>query len=321
MSAPTKEVAPEFRRGSVEIQLKGGKQSVPALHLGGATIFSAGKWLRIARLFDEELVERSAFPHPEIVRDGLQHSKVPADILNLPQRIPDVEPRFPYYMEWDNWAVAPASSFQKWWDALPQESRKNARQAEKRGVAVRIVPFDDRLAEGIKRIYDETPIRQGRPFWHYGKPLDVVKKENATYPERSTFVGAYVGDELIGFIKFVRVDDIAFLIQILAMAEHRDRKPMNALLKHTMEVCAQQNLSSVVYGQYHYGTNNDSTLTEFKRRNGFEEVRFPRYFIPLTTKGRIAVAAGLHHGIRSLIPQPVTSFLVNARSQLLKRKK
>ena len=38
------------------------------------------------------------------------------------------------------------------------------RRAEKRGVVVREVPFDDDLVRGIVEIYDETPIRQGGPY-------------------------------------------------------------------------------------------------------------------------------------------------------------
>ena len=40
---------------------------------------------------------------------------------------------------------------------------------------MRRVPFDDALVRGISRIYDETPTRQGRRFWHYGKDLDAAK--------------------------------------------------------------------------------------------------------------------------------------------------
>ena len=320
MSGASPQVVRPPELGVIEIRIKGRDTNVPTLRVDGTPVISTGTWLKTARLFDEDLVERASMPHPENVIAALRESTLPADVLSMAQRIPDVDPRFPYHTEWDNWAVAPTTSFQTWWDALPQESRKNARLAEKRGVTVRTVSFDDALVHGIKRIYDETPVRQGRAFWHYGKPVETVRKENSTYLDRSLFVGAYVGETLVGFIKIIRVDEIAVLIQILAMAEHRDRKPMNALLKHTMEVCAAQKFESLVYGQYHYGVNNDSSLTEFKRRNGFVEVKFPRYFIPLTLKGRVAVASGVHHGLRTLIPSSVTSRLVKARARVLQRR-
>ena len=46
---------------------------------------------------------------------------------------------------------------------------KNARRASKRDVAVEAAELNTTFVEGIKSIYDETPVRQGRKFWHYGK--------------------------------------------------------------------------------------------------------------------------------------------------------
>lgn len=318
LHASAASIFPPTELGLTEIRIKGVDTHAPSVGIGRCTVISTGRWFRHARLFDEELVPRANLLHPDTLLPALRRSPLKADVFSFAQRVPDTSPRFPFHLEWDNWAVAPTSSFQRWWDGLPQESRKNARQAEKRGVVVKAVAFDDAFVHGIKRIYDETPIRQGRPFWHYGKSFEAVKKENSTYLDRSLFVGAYVNDALIGFIKIIGVDEFATLIQILAMAEHRDKKPMNALLKGTMEICEQKGFASLVYGQYHYGTNNDSSLTEFKRRNGFEEVRFPRYVVPLTLRGRATISSGLHRGWRHLIPKPISSLLVKARAKVLR---
>ena len=64
--------------------------------------------------------------------------------------------------------------------------------------------------------------------------------ENETYLERSEFIGAFYEEKLIGFIKMIYVDRIAMLIQILAKNEHHDKRPMNALLAHTMEICEEK---------------------------------------------------------------------------------
>jgi hypothetical protein len=111
------------------------------------------------------------------------------------------------------------------------------------------------------------------------------------------------------------VEEVAMLIQILTRNEHHDKRPMNALLAHTVELCGRKGLSLLVYGQYIYGTKQNNSLTEFKRRNGFEEVRFPRYYIPLNLKGKIAVSSGLHLGLRNIIPTPVNNFLLQARDR------
>jgi hypothetical protein len=112
------------------------------------------------------------------------------------------------------------------------------------------------------------------------------------------------------------VDQIAILIQILAKNEHHDKRPMNALLAHAMEICERKNMRCLVYGKYVYGKKNDSSLTEFKRRNGFVQVKFPRYYIPLSVKGRIAISFGLHRGFDDFLPKPVYDFLLSCRASI-----
>jgi hypothetical protein len=119
-------------------------------------------------------------------------------------------------------------------------------------VVVRSVPFTDDLVAGIVDIYNETPIRQGRPFWHYGKTFEAVKQMNATYLERSGFLGAFLGDELIGFLKIVYVNRVARLMQIVAKDAHRDKRPMNALIAKAVELCETKNCTDLVYGNYRY---------------------------------------------------------------------
>ena len=93
-------------------------------------------------------------------------------------------------------------------------TKKCTSRSQRRGVEVRPVAFDDELVAGICTIYNESPVRQGRKFWHYGKPPTRVKEENSSYLDRSIFVGAYLGTELIGFVKFVQVGRVARVMQI-----------------------------------------------------------------------------------------------------------
>jgi len=182
------------------------------------------------------------------------------------------------------------------------------------------VPFDDELARGIHKICNETPVRQGRPFWHYGKDYEQIKREHATYVDRSDFIVAYFEGELIGFIKLVYVDRLASIMAILALNSHYDKRPMNALLSKAMEVCVQKNAAYFVYGNYVYGNKKDSSLVEFKRRNGFEQVNFPHYYIPLTWKGKIYVSLRLYRGAVGLLPAPFLYLLLKIRRQLVTAK-
>jgi hypothetical protein len=51
-----------------------------------------------------------------------------------------------------------------------------------------------------------------------------------------------------------------------------------------------------------YGVWSSGGLVEFKVANGFECVEVPRYYVPLTALGRLALPAGVHKGIISRLP-------------------
>jgi hypothetical protein len=300
------------------IRVRGEDVHVPSLNLGDCRILTTGRWLKIAQVFDEELVEAQAFPSPSLAIEAVRSSRLRADLYSFARPYQSADPGLNYASEPDNLASLSTGSYDVWWTGLSQESRKNVRLAAKRGVVVRPVKFDDQLVSGIKRIYDETPVRQGRRFWHFGRDFERVKTMNATYLERSQFIGAFVGHELIGFIKYIRVDRVAVLIQILSMDAHRDKRAIYALLREAVELCNQQGLESLTYGKYNYGVNRDSSLSEFKRRTGFVEHVFLRYFVPLTYVGKLSLATGLHHGWRKAMPVGLTSLLHQTRAKVLR---
>lgn len=301
-----------------EIRIRGRNTLVPAVQIRGRTIIRTGGWLKMASIRDEELVLGEPVDDPMHFVAQLQAVGLGADIFTFLQEPTVSQPRHALYWEEENLAVIPTRSFKDWWEhRLPQESRKNVRRAAKREVVVKEVPFDDDLVRGIKAIYDETPVRQGRTFWHYGKNLEAVRQENSTYLDRSWFVGAYYKDELIGFIKVIMVDKMATMIQIIAKNAHQDKRPMNALLAHTVERCEQRGASFLVYGKYRYGKKEGDSLGEFKRRNSFVELKFPRYYVPLTFKGQVALKLGAHLGLANMIPSQVANLLLKVRAWLL----
>jgi hypothetical protein len=60
---------------------------------------------------------------------------------------------------------------------------------------------------------------------------------------------------------------------------------------------------------------DDSSLTEFKRRCGFEMIRVPRFYVPLTLKGRLAIKCGAHRGWTGLIPKRIQTQLKRLRTR------
>ena len=279
----------------------------------GRDILVSGRLIRAAKLDGDMNV---FLDDPEPVLRGLQNCGARIDLFTFMQRLPETSPKFAYPMEWDNLAVLPVSTFEHWWnEQIGFKARNKAKQAERKGVVIREVPFDDALVRGIWEVYNECPVRQGVPFTHYGEDIKTVYKEEATFLDNSIFIGAFLGDQLIGFVKLVYLGQIASIMQFLCKNEHSDKRPANALIAKTMEVCVAKGMRLLVYRKYTYGNDPDSQLTEFKRRNGFEPTRFPRYYVPLTAKGRVLIRLKLHGGLKGVLPENLKSVLVHLRSK------
>lgn len=306
--------------GQYEIRVKGRNVRVPSAQIDGRTVISSGKWLKLAVIHDEELIEGETFADPEPFVLRLKQAGLNADIFTFAQKLPDTTPRYSYHLEWDNLAIVRITAFSDWWDKRVESSvRRAVRKAAKSGVDVRLQMLDEHFVKGIVGINNETPIRQGKAFWHFQKSFDDVKFENSTYQERNAFLGAYYQGEMIGFIRMIYTEKSANIIQLLSMVKHYDKRPANALISKAIEICAQKGISYLTYCNYIYNDPN-SSLTEFKRRNGFEQVLVPRYYIPLTMKGKIALRLGFHHGLKGFIPKPLLIQLLRLRTAWYERR-
>lgn len=260
---------------------------------------------------------------PEAAMGVLRKSEARIDIFTFIQKLSDTSPRHSYPMEFDNMAVLPVSTFDEWMaKQIDFKVRNKVRKAAKNGVVVQEIPFDDSLIQGIHAIYNESPVRQGKPFWHYGKDIETVRKMTATFLDRSVFIGASLGGELIGFIKLVFDESRTQggLMHIVSMIRHQDKAPTNALLAQAVRSCAERAISHLWYANMSYGKKQTDGLAEFKRHNGFQKIELPRYFVPLTLTGRIAVRFGLHHGLTDWIPEPVAATYRRLRKQWYARK-
>jgi len=288
------------------------------LRVNGSTIIVSGKLFRLASIDDEDWTPESEITDPRTIASALRGSRPRVDVFTFTQKLPRTEPRFDYHYEWDNVAAICTADFDEWWEGLPQEARKNFRRSKRRGVEVRTFALDDEMAKGIKAIYDEVPVRQGRPFAHFGKPLELVKREAATLADRSVFIGAFHEQRLIGFIRLVLMGDVASILNIISMNAHYDKRPANALIVAAAEMCRDRSISYLVYGKYVYGKKVDSPLTEFKKRTGFRQIWLPRYYVPFTLRGRIFISVGLHRRLVEVLPSSVINLLVGVRSSFLR---
>jgi hypothetical protein len=100
-------------------------------------------------------------------------------------------------------------------------------RAEKSGTKTTTVEPNEELAVGLWKIYNETPIRQERAFPHYGVSLEKVKKGLHSL-KNFTYIGAYLDNELVGFIQLVHGESVAIISQILSLQKHWDKAVNNA---------------------------------------------------------------------------------------------
>jgi len=205
----------------------------------------------------------------------------------------------------DNIALLPVATYDEWWKNVGKKTRNMVRKGEKSGMKTEIVEPNEKLAEGIWKIYNETPIRQDRAFPHYGVSLQQVKK-SVLSAENCTFVGAFLQDELAGFIQLVHGDKIAIISQILSLKKHSDKAVNNSLIAKAVEVCVAKQFEWIMYGRM----GNHPSLDKFKQNNDFFRFPITRYHVPITKKGRIAVKMGLHREAKDALPQPLKYRLI-----------
>jgi len=280
--------------------------SVVRLHDHDVAI--TGRVVREARL-QEEWFEDVA--DPEAMIASLKADSPKADVFTFWQRLPDVAPRYRYYSEPDDVAALRINSYEDWWShQLTSRTRGLVRKSAKLGVVVRETEYTDDFVRGMTSIFNETPIRQGRRFWHYGKDFDTLKRQFSRCLFREKLIGAYLDDELIGFMMIGYADRYVLVGQIISKIRHRDKNPNNALMAKAVEMCARDRMPYLVY--LSWGTGS---LAEFKRRNGFEKTSLPRYYVPLTVRGECALKLGVHKGFRHLIPESTQAHLKHLRTK------
>lgn len=288
--------------------------------IDGRLVLVSGTRLKIASVYDEIWLPGQIVSNPETFLPKLKNSSLSADVFTFVQKIPDCKPRYKYNYVWDNMAAIPITTYQDWWESVSSDMRKDVKRAEKRGLVVKEVEFNDELIRGIIEINNETSVRQGKPFAHYGKDFDTVKKEHSTYLDRSVFIGAYHFNELVGYIKMLHVGDLECFMEILSKTKHYDKRPTNAMIAKAVQLCEKEKKSYLTYGRYHYGKKVRSTFVDFKHRTGFERVLFPRYYVPLTITGHIATKLNLQLGLIGILPGALTSMLVDLRSYFYQKK-
>jgi len=293
---------------SKDTLFKGQPAKVNCVQICGQTYTVSMGPLRVVQLEDEWYEE---VREPESVIQVLeQNVGLKADLFTFRQHLPDAQPRFAFYTEWESIGVLPIQTYDHWWNQQVKGTTRNMiRKSQKAGVDVRESTFDDAFVRGMTEIFNETPIRQGRRFWHYGKDVETVKRQFSRFLFREELIGAYYQSELVGFAMLGRSEKFADLGQIIAKVQHRDKAITNALVAKAVQMCESRKIPYLVYGHW-----VENSLSDFKRHCGFAEQRLPRFFVPLSTKGKLSLKLSLHRGWKDALPKQVKDPLKKLRA-------
>ncbi|HMJ65575.1 MAG TPA: hypothetical protein VK615_09505 [Candidatus Binatia bacterium] len=270
-------------------------------------IVVTGRLLKTAKL-KSELYENVT--DPDAFCGSLKESKIRADIFTFLQPA-DRSRSFSFYSENDPISVMPITTYENWWNKqINGKTRNMIRKAEKAGVQIRVCELTDEFVKGIQGIYNESPLRQGKRFLHYGKDLETLRQAHVSYADIGQFVGAFYKEEMIGFIKLVHAEGMSHLMQIISKVAERDKAPTNALIAKAVELCAARGVSLL-----HYGLWSARGLGEFKKHHAFERYDLARYFVPLNVKGKLMLQLKMHRKISERLPEKWADALVDLRTK------
>lgn len=290
------------------------------MNICGNEIRVSGRLIRVARLDGEKY----RFLHdPEAVIAALRSSGVRIDLFTFLEGPSVHQPQYSYPILWDNLAVLPVTTYTAWWtEQIDAKTRNMVRKSQRKGLEIHEVPFDDNLVRGIWTIYNECPVRQGKPFAHFGKDIATVRRDESTYLDTSIFIGAFLDGALIGFVKLLLDEDRsqAGLLNIVSMVRHRDKATMNGLVAKAVDVCAERHIPYLVYSNFSYGKKLRDSLSDFKSNNGFRPVDVPRYYVPLSWAGSLALHLNVYDRFDRHLPDSLMSAFRRARSAWYRRK-
>jgi hypothetical protein len=270
---------------------------------------------RIAKQFETKEYQQDSVPTERFLEKLWERG---TDIFTFLERkwcCPISNPPKIWHKAEDNIALLKVTTYDDWLVRVGKKTRNMIRKAEKSGIKIELSKPNDKLIEGIWKIYNETPIRQGRAFPHYGQSLQTVKA-GILAGVNDTYVVAYLQDEVIGFIHLVYGDRISIISQILSQQKHSDKAVNNALVAKAVEVCASKQCRWIMYGRM----GNHPSLDHFKENNGFAKLALTRYYIPITWKGRVAMQLRLHTELKDALPQRIKYPLIPAYNWVSRNK-
>jgi hypothetical protein len=249
------------------------RYSIPSEHI---------KDITLSRELLDSLVQRNVDLFTFVQRSFLSHQR---------------KRRYEFFSDSEPIGLLKIPSFDEWWRSIDYNARRCIRKSTKLGVRVKPADIDEEFIAGAQRIYNETPIRQGRRYSGYGLSIDDLN-EKFTSMENSEVLGAYFRDELIGLLWVSYGYEVAAYRSFLSFIKQRDKYPNNALLAESVRRCCQKGYHFLTYGNMGYLPGLDF----FKANHGFRQFFIPRYYVPLSTRGELAIKLKVYKRIEESLP-------------------
>jgi hypothetical protein len=210
-----------------------------------------------------------------------------------------VDKKYPFRREIENTAILKITSYDDWWkNTIKKKERQSVKKAERSGVEVKETEVNAGFLRNVQKIYNETPFREGRRYSGYGQSIQALKRKFEDI-RNSDILGAYLNGELIGLLWIIYGDRVAMFRSFVSLLKHRDKCPNNALIAEAVTRCAERHFHFLVYGNK-YGFL--PSLDRFREHQGFQKFPLPRYYIPLSTAGQLAINLGVHRKIEYFLP-------------------
>jgi hypothetical protein len=203
-------------------------------------------------------------------------------------------------------ALLEINTFDDWWRfQIGKKVRQRILGAQRKGIAVKLVEANEDFFKGARSVYNETPMRQGLRYEGYGLSLSDVRKKFGNL-ERSDILGAYLEGKLVGFIWIVYGDRVASIESYVSLIKYRSKAPNNVLMAEAVKRCSERGFHFLWYARFGYLQGLDM----FRKHHGFAASPNVRYFVPLSTKGVLAIRLGIHKGFEySLSPKIVRTVM------------
>ena len=259
--------------------------------------FVAKRWFYSAAQYDIPLEHiYDIEPRRELLRKLKSQG---ADLFTFIQRsFLDCDTKeYGFFSNFETIGLLKINSYSEWLKSIAKSARRYVRKGYK-GLKVKLADVDEEFIENALKIYNETPVRQGRKYSGFGlSEADLWTKFSDM--RDSEILGAYAEKQLIGLLWISYGDRVAAFRSYLSLIKYRNRYPNNALLAESVQRCCAKGYHFLTYGNMGY----IPSLDFFKSAHGFRRYPVPRFYVPLSTKGQLAIKLKMYRSVEHSLPQ------------------